>query len=97
MSERDDVLAALKKAAPELRRDYPIRALAMFGSVARDEAGPDSDLDMLVEFEEPVSLSAFLALEDRLSVLTGRRVELVSRPSLKPHVGRRVLSELVPV
>ena len=97
MSERDDVLAVLRKAVPELRRDYPIRSLAVFGSIVRGEAGPDSDLDILVEFAEPVSLSAFLALEDRLSATTGRRVELVSRRALKPYIGRHVLREAVPV
>jgi uncharacterized protein len=97
MSERDDVLAALRAAMPELRRRWPIRSLAVFGSVARDEAGAASDLDVLVEFEDSISLSDFLALEERLSALTGRSVELVSRRALKPFIGCRVLREAVPV
>jgi uncharacterized protein len=97
MSERDDVLAALRAAMPELRRRWPIRSLAVFGSVARDEAGAASDLDVLVEFEDSIGLSDFLALEERLSALTGRSVELVSRRALKPFIGCRVLREAVPV
>jgi predicted nucleotidyltransferase len=97
MSQREDVLAALRAALPELRRRWPIRSLAVFGSVAREEAGPASDLDVLVEFEAPISLSDFLALEDRLRAATGRRVELVSRSALKPFIGRHVLREAVPV
>ena len=97
MSERDDVLATLRRALPELRRHWPIRSLAVFGSMARGEAGADSDLDVLVEFEEPIGLSSFLGLEDRLTVITGRRVELVSRQALKPYIGRQVLREAVPV
>lgn len=97
MSQREDVLAALRAALPELRRRWPIRSLAVFGSVAREEAGPASDLDVLVEFEAPISLSDFLALEDRLGAATGRHVELVSRGALKPFIGRHVLREAIPV
>lgn len=97
MSERDDVLAALRAALPELRGGWPIRSLALFGSVARGEATKVSDLDVLVEFDRPVTLSSFLLLEDTLSGLAGRAVELVSRPALKPFVGERVLREAVPV
>jgi len=97
MSERDEVLVVLRTVLPELRQSWPIRSLALFGSVARGEAGPVSDLDILVEFEAPVGLSEFLALEDKLSVLTDRRVELVSRRALKPFIGRHILREAVPV
>jgi predicted nucleotidyltransferase len=97
MNSRDEPLAALRGALPELRRRWPIRSLAVFGSVAREEAGPASDLDILVEFGEPIGLSAFLALEDTLTGLAGQRVDLVSRAALKPHIGRRVLQEAVPL
>lgn len=97
MSEPDDVLTILRTALPDLRERWPIRALAVFGSVARREAGPTSDLDILVEFDEPIGLSAFLALEERLTMLAGRRVELVSRAALKPHIGGHVLREAIPL
>jgi predicted nucleotidyltransferase len=95
MSEKDQVLAILRAALPDLQRHWPIRSLAVFGSVARDEAKPTSDLDILVEFTRPIALSAFLALEDRLAELTDRRVELVSRAALKPYIGRHVLREAI--
>jgi len=97
MSERDDVLAAFRAALPELRRSWPIHSLALFGSVARGEATDASDLDVLVEFERPIPLSAFLALEKALSELAGRSVDLVSRPALKPFIGAHVLKEAVAV
>jgi len=97
MSERDEVLAALRAALPGLRHRWPIRGLALFGSVARDEAAADSDLDVLVDLERPVPLSAFLALEAELSRLAGRRVDLVTRPALKPFIGQRILGEAVVV
>ena len=97
MPEADDILATLRTALPDLRQRWPIRSLALFGSVARGDAGPASDLDVLVEFERPVTLSAFLALEDELAVLAARRVDLVSAAALKPHIGRRVRAEAVTV
>jgi hypothetical protein len=97
MSERDAILAVLRAALPELRRHWPIRNLALFGSVVRGEADAASDLDVLVEFDRPVTLSVFLALERELSDLTGRDVDLISRPALKPFIGENVLREAVPV
>lgn len=97
MSEKDELLALLRDALPRLRRQWPIRALCIFGSIARDEADAESDLDLLVEFDGPVSLSQFLGLEARLSELAARPVDLVSRPALKPFIGARVLEEAVPV
>jgi predicted nucleotidyltransferase len=97
MSDADDILRTLRTALPELRRRWPIHSLALFGSVARGDASPASDLDVLVEFERPVTLSAFLALEDELAGLTGRRIDLVSAAALKPHIGRRVRAEAVTV
>jgi predicted nucleotidyltransferase len=63
--------------------------------VARGNASSRSDLDVLVEFERPLGLSEFLALEDALSVLVDRRVDLVTRDALKPYIGTRVLDEAV--
>ena len=97
MSDADDILRTLRTALPELRRRWPIHSLALFGSVARGDASPASDLDVLVELERPVTLSAFLALEDELAGLTGRRIDLVSTRALKPHIGRRVRAEAVTV
>jgi predicted nucleotidyltransferase len=47
----------------------------------------------VVEFAQPVTLSAFLALEDRLSAITGLRIDLVSVAALKPYIGERVQAE----
>src|SRR5271163_4583703 len=97
MSEKDAITIRLRAALPDLRRRWPIRSLALFGSVVRDEATAESDLDVLVEFDHPIDLFAFLALEEELADLAGRRVDLVSRAALKPHLGQRILAELVPL
>ncbi|MGH6989952.1 MAG: nucleotidyltransferase family protein [Stellaceae bacterium] len=97
MSERDEILARLRAALPDLKRRYPIASLGLFGSIARNEANAGSDLDLLVEFERPVSLSLFLALEGELASIARRKVDLVSRPALKPFTRRHVMLDLVPV
>jgi uncharacterized protein len=95
MTETSDIIAILRTALPDLRRQWPIRSLALFGSRVRNDATPDSDLDVLVEFTRPIALSSFLALEDRLATMTGLRVDLVSAAALKPYIGERVRAEAV--
>lgn len=97
MTEKDAIAARLRAALPNLQQRWPIRSLALFGSVIRGEARADSDLDVLVEFERPADLFMFLELEDELARLAGRRVDLVSRAALKPYIGRRILAEAIPL
>ncbi|MBI5121261.1 MAG: nucleotidyltransferase family protein [Rhodospirillales bacterium] len=80
----------------ELRRLHVAR-LDAFGSVARGEAGPGSDIDLLVEFDEAVDLFDFVAVQDRLSELLGSKVDLVTRPALHPRLKDGILSEAVAV
>ena len=95
MTEAGDLVEKLRAALPGLREQWPIRSLALFGSRMRDDATPDSDLDVLVEFERPIPLSSFLALEERLATSSGLRVDLVSAAALKPYIGERVRAEAV--
>lgn len=95
MTDTADIIAVLREALPALREQWPIHSLALFGSRVRDDAVMGSDLDVLVEFAAPVTLSNFLALEDRLATITGLPVDLVSRASLKPFIGERVRAEAV--
>jgi predicted nucleotidyltransferase len=97
MTERDEIIAILRAALPELRQRWPIRSLALFGSMVRGEATSESDVDLLVEFNEPVALFSFFALEQELERLVHRHVDLVSRPSLKPFIGQRILAEALPL
>ncbi|MEX2535650.1 MAG: nucleotidyltransferase family protein [Trueperaceae bacterium] len=91
---REDVLTALREHREELARMH-MRSLALFGSVARDQAALDSDVDLLVEFSKPVGLFEFLDLKERLEQILGRPVDLVTREALKPQLKDRILSEAV--
>ena len=94
---RDDVIRILKKHRSELRRQYGVKLLSLFGSVARDEARPDSDVDLLVEFDRPVGLFAFIGLKQRLESLLGCKVDLGTPGSLKPRLKEIVLREAIHV
>jgi uncharacterized protein len=78
----------------EFCRRHHIRRLAFFGSVLRSDFGPESDVDVLVEFEPGhVPGLAFLSMEEELSKLLGRRVDLNTPGFLSPYFRDRVLAE----
>ncbi len=72
-----------------------IRSLSLFGSVARDAARPDSDVDLLVEFDRPVGFFQLFDVQERLEAMLGRRVDLVIRSALRPELKDAVLAEAV--
>lgn len=79
----------------ELCRRYRVRHLSPFGSVFKEDFGPESDVDVLVEFE-PDAKVGFLMLSRlarELSVLLGRPVDLVPRSGLKPAIRETILRE----
>ncbi len=88
-----NITAILKKELPTLQSRYNVATLEIFGSFIRDEQTADSDLDILVSFSKAPSLFKFLELEDYLSSLLGVNVDLVMRDSLKPYIGKKILSE----
>ena len=92
---RDQIIAKLRELKPELERDANVKAIAIFGSFARDEAGPDSDVDIIVEFSKTPDLFAFVALQDRLSVLLKRKVDLFTKNSLHRRLRDRILAETI--
>lgn len=84
----------LRQQLPLLRERYGVESLGLFGSYVRREAGPESDLDVLVRFHHTPGLLRFVELENYLSDLLGVRVDLVMAEALKPAIGQRVLAEV---
>ena len=79
----------------ELCRRYGVKELSLFGSAVRGEMRPDSDIDLMVEFEAGirVGLIKFESLVDDLESLAGCRVDLVTKRGLKPWVRPQVLKD----
>jgi len=78
-------------------RQRGVKSLAIFGSLARGEATPTSDIDVLVEFDRPVGLFEFIRLKLYLEDLTGRRVDLVTPDAIRPTMRADILNEAVHV
>jgi predicted nucleotidyltransferase len=75
-----------------------VTSLALFGSAARNESSSESDVDLLVEFDEPVGLFHFFSVQHRLEEILGvRKVDLVQRGALHPALRDRILAEAVHV
>lgn len=93
----DEIRRILRQHQPLLAERFGVRSLALFGSVARNEATAGSDVDILVEFERPVGLFELFAFQDELEVILDRHVDVGTAQSLKPRIRERVLAEAVDV
>ncbi|MFN8484392.1 MAG: nucleotidyltransferase family protein [Anaerolineae bacterium] len=87
----------LHSALPSLAEHYSVKSLAVFGSYVRNEQRPDSDLDVLVEFEQTPTLFDLVHLADELSENLGVQVDLVPKQGLRRTIGKHILAEAVPV
>ncbi len=88
----------LRKDLPEIRARYKVKSLGLFGSYIHGEQRKRSDLDILVEFDDPnLSLIKFIAMENYLTDLLGVKVDLVEKSGLKPRMGEQILKEVVPL
>src|SRR3954464_839794 len=84
---RDEILAIAAR--------HGARSIRLFGSQARGEARPDSDIDLLVELEPGRSLLDLIAIKQDLEDVLGRSVDVVTEAGLSPHLRERVLAEAV--
>lgn len=95
MKEADEIRRKLAQYKPELKNGFQVKEIGIFGSYVRGEQKKNSDLDILVEFEEAPSLFKFLELENRLKTILKVKVDLVMKNALKPRIGKQILSEVL--
>jgi uncharacterized protein len=91
----EELRARIAQALPNLRLRYPIDTIGVFGSWARGEQSPESDVDLLVRFDKPVGFFAFLELKEELEILLRVRVDLVTPGGLRPQLEERIARELL--
>jgi uncharacterized protein len=96
MKRRNKVITLLQSRRPEIEA-FGVKSLAIFGSVSRDEAGPDSDVDVLVAFHGRPTFDAFMDLQLFLEKLLGCKVDLVTDQALKPRMRPIVEREAIRV
>jgi len=91
--ERD--LAIIDKNFELLKKSYNVKKIGIFGSVAKNEQNKNSDVDILVDFFKPVDFFDFLNVEDYLSKILKRKVDLTTKNALKPMIKKSILKEVV--
>ena len=97
MHDVEEIKRVIALHKGELKEKFNVKTIGVFGSYVRGEQKKKSDVDVLVEFEEPVGLFEFMDLEMYLTGLLGVKVDLVSKKALKPHIGQHILEEVVTI
>jgi uncharacterized protein len=94
--KRDQAIAILKQYEQPLK-SFGVKSLSIFGSVARDEAHAESDIDILVEFSEPPTFNRYMDVKFYLEDSLSQSVDLVSHKMLKPQIRQTVEKEAIHV
>lgn len=79
----------------DIARKFGAKNVRVFGSVARGEEGPESDIDIIVEMEKGSSLLDIIAIKQDIEELLGRKVDVVTEASISPYIRDEVLKEAV--
>jgi len=88
-----DILSVLRRERARLFAKYGLKSMAVFGSATRDDFRPDSDVDIMVKFERPIGIE-FVSLADELETIVQRKVDLVTRGSIKERYLPYILPDL---
>lgn len=95
--KRQRALELLARSKPELQARYGVTRLALFGSTARDTAGSDSDVDVLVDFDGPATSKRYFGVQFYLEDLLGCSVDLVTEKALRSELRPFIEQERVNV
>ncbi|PMP82826.1 MAG: nucleotidyltransferase [Caldisericum exile] len=95
MKTVDEIKRILLEKKEEMAEKYNVKEIGIFGSFVRGEQKKKSDIDILVEFEVPISMFKFLEFEEYLEGLLGVKVDLVSKKALKPRIGKHIMKEVI--
>ena len=90
--KKEDIKRVLFANIENLKK-YKVKSIALFGSYVRNEQKEDSDIDFLVEFSEGVTLFDIVELEENLSEILRKKVNIVSRRGLSKYIGPYILKE----
>ncbi len=94
MINLDSIKSILASNKPILQKKYQLKNIGLFGSFTRKEENPDSDIDILVEFQKPVGYE-FIDLAEELERLLNHKVDLVSKNAIKPSLLRYIEEDLI--
>jgi predicted nucleotidyltransferase len=96
MKTLSEIKEILRKHKKELKEKYKVKSIAIFGSYARGEQKETSDIDILIDYYEPISLLKLIELENYLSDLLGIKVDLITKNSIhNPYVKKSIEEDLI--
>ncbi|ODS42537.1 MAG: hypothetical protein MSIBF_04265 [Candidatus Altiarchaeales archaeon IMC4] len=95
MEKIEEIKNRLAGYKQELRSEFGVKELGIFGSYVRKEQKEDSDIDVLVEFGGPVSLLKLVGLENRPTDSFGVKVDLIPRADIRPELKEKILHETI--
>jgi hypothetical protein len=95
MKTLDEIKEILMQHKKELRQAHRIKKVGIFGSLARGDQNKRSDIDLLAEFEEPVSLLDLVGAELYLRKILKTKVDLIPKEDIRPELKKRILKETV--
>lgn len=90
-----EIKEKLNNQLPLLKDKYHVKKVGIFGSFARGAEGKESDIDILVEFNSPIGFFDFIRLENFLSGILRKKVDLISRKAIKPAIKKDILKEVI--
>jgi uncharacterized protein len=93
MITKNDILSKLAELKPELRKDYAIKEIGLFGSFSDGSFTDESDIDILIELEKPIGWKIF-TLEIYLEKILGRKIDLVTKSALKEQIKDSILKQV---
>ena len=95
VKNKEEILEALKNVKSELKKDYRVKNIGIFGSYISNSQTPTSDIDFLVEFEKDADLFHFIGLSRYLEELFKTKVDVVSKQSLKEDLKKNILESVI--
>ena len=95
MSDLDKIKKTLKQNKQDLQREFKVKELGIFGSYVRGEQKKNSDVDILIDFSQTPGLFDYMKVENRLSDILHKKVDLVMKGALKPSIGKNIMREVI--
>ena len=94
MEQLSEIKQVLQQLKPELTKRFHVQSLGLFGSVVRDDFSPSSDIDIIVDFDQPVGIE-FIDLADYIEQRLQKKVDLVSRKGVKDKYFKAIEREII--
>ncbi len=93
--DKSTILSELRRVKPELQKKYGLSEIALFGSYSRDEQTPESDIDLMVDFEPIIAKKFFHCVFELKDLFTDKEVQVVIRDGIKPRYFEAIKPDLI--